>query len=35
MKRKMYSVEQIVASVKQHEMRVSVLELSRKLGLAE
>jgi putative transposase len=35
MKRKRYSVEQIVAAVKQHEMGVSVPELARKLGIAE
>jgi putative transposase len=35
MKRKRYSVEQIVAAVKQHEMGVSVPELTRKLGIAE
>jgi putative transposase len=35
MKRKRYSVEQIVAAVKQHEMGVSVTELARKLGIAE
>ena len=35
MKRKRYSVEQIVTAVKQHEMGVSVTELARKLGIAE
>lgn len=35
MKKKRYSVEQIVAAVKQHEMGVSVADLSRKLGIAE
>lgn len=35
MKRKRYSVEQIVTAVKQHEMGVSVTELAHKLGIAE
>lgn len=35
MKRKRYSVEQIVAAVKQHELGTSVTDISRKLGIAE
>lgn len=35
MKKKRYSVEQIVAAVKQHEMGLSVADISRKLGIAE
>jgi putative transposase len=35
MKRKRYSLEQIVAAFKQHEMGVSVPELAGKLGIAE
>ena len=35
MKRKRYSVEQIVAAVKQHEMGMSVPDITRKLGIAE
>ncbi len=35
MARKRYSVEQIVAAVKQHELGTSVPELCRKLGIAE
>jgi len=35
MKRKRYSVEQIVAAVKQHEMGTSVPDICRKLGIAE
>lgn len=35
MKRKRYSVEQIVAAVKQHEAGTSVADISRKLGIAE
>jgi putative transposase len=35
MARKRYSVEQIVAAVKQHEFGTSVPELCRKLGIAE
>ena len=35
MKRKRYSVEQIVAAVKQHELGVSVADIVRKLGIAE
>lgn len=35
MKRKRYSVEQIVAAVKQHELGVSVPDIARKLGIAE
>lgn len=35
MKRKRYSVEQIVAAVKQHELGTSVADISRKLGIAE
>ena len=34
MKRKRYSVEQIVAAVKQHELGVSVADIVRKLGIA-
>ena len=35
MKRKRYSVEQIVAAVKQHEMGTPVSDIARKLGIAE
>jgi putative transposase len=35
MKRKRYSVEQIVAAVKQHELSASAAEIARKLGIAE
>lgn len=35
MARKRYSVEQIVAAVKQHELGASVPKLCRKLGIAE
>lgn len=35
MKRKRYSVEQIVAAVKQHELGTPVAEIVRKLGIAE
>ena len=35
MKRKRYSVEQIVAAVKQHEMGLGAPEICRKLGIAE
>lgn len=35
MKRKRYSVEQIVAAVKQHESGLTVGEVCRKLGIAE
>ena len=35
MKKKRHSVEQIVAAVKQHEMGLSVADISRKLGIAE
>ncbi len=35
MKRKRYSVEQIVAAVKQHEMGTPVADIARKLGIAE
>ncbi len=35
MKRKRYSVEQIVAALAQHEAGVSVADLARKLGVAE
>jgi len=35
MKRKRYSVEQIVAAVKQHEMGTPVPDIARKLGIAE
>ena len=35
MKRKRYSVEQIIAAVKQHELGTSAADISRKLGIAE
>jgi len=35
MKRKRYSVEQIVVAVKQHELGTSATDISRKLGIAE
>ena len=35
MKRKRYSVEQIVAAVKQHELGTSAGDIARKLGIAE
>ena len=35
MKRKRYSVEQIVAAVKQHELGTPVTDICRKLGIAE
>ena len=35
MKRKRYSVEQIVATVQQHEMGTAVSDICRKLGIAE
>lgn len=35
MKRKRYSVEQIVAAVKQHESGTTVSDICRKLGIAE
>ncbi len=35
MKRKRYSVEQIVAAVIQNELGMSVAEVSRKLGIAQ
>ena len=35
MKRKRYSVEQIVAAVKQNELGTSVPDIARKLGIAE
>ena len=35
MKRKRYSVEQIVAAVKQHEQGTPAADISRKLGIAE
>lgn len=35
MKRKRYSVEQIVAAVKQHELGTSAADIARKLGIAE
>jgi len=35
MKRKRYSVEQIVAAVKQHEAGTSASDIARKLGIAE
>jgi putative transposase len=35
MKRKRYSVEQIVAAVKQHDQGMAVADICRKLGIAE
>lgn len=35
MKRKRYSVEQIVSAIKQHELGTSVADITRKLGIAE
>ena len=35
MKRKRFSVEQIVAAVKQHDLGISVADIARKLGIAE
>lgn len=35
MKRKRFSVEQIVAAVKQHDLGVSATDIARKLGIAE
>ncbi len=35
MKRKRYSVEQIVAAVKQHEAGMPAAEIARKLGIAD
>ena len=35
MKRKRYSVEQMVAAVKQHDMGLPVGDIARKLGIAE
>ncbi len=35
MKRKRYSVEQIVAAVTQHELHTPAAEIARKLGIAE
>lgn len=35
MRKKRYSVEQIVAAVQQHEAGMSVAEISRKLGIAD
>ena len=35
MKRKRFSVEQIVAAVKQHDLGVSAADIARKLGIAE
>ena len=35
MKRKRYSVEQIVVAVKQHEMGLLAGDIARKLGIAE
>lgn len=35
MKHKRYSIEQIIAAVKQHEMGMSVSDIARKLGIAE
>ena len=35
MKRKRYSVEQIITAVKQHESGATVADICRKLGVAE
>ena len=35
MKRKRFSVEQIVAAVKQHDLGISVADIAHKLGIAE
>ena len=35
MKRKRYSVEQIVVAVKQHELGAPAADIARKLGIAE
>ena len=35
MKKKRYSVEQIVAAVKEHELGMPVGDIARKLGIAE
>ena len=35
MKRKRYSVEQIIAAVKQNELGTPVPDIARKLGVAE
>ena len=35
MKRKRYSVEQIVGAVRQHDLGVSAADIARKLGIAE
>lgn len=35
MKKKRYSVEQIVAAVKQHEAGTTISDICRKLGIAE
>lgn len=35
MKRERFSVEQIVAAVKQHDLGVSATDIARKLGIAE
>ncbi len=35
MKRKRYSVEQIIGAVKQHELGTSVADICRRLGIAE
>ena len=35
MKRKRFSVEQIVAAVKQHDLGLSATDMARKLGIAE
>ena len=35
MKRKRYSVEQIIGAVKQHELGTPVVDICRKLGIAE
>ena len=35
MKRKRYSVEQIVAAVRQHDLGVSAADIARKLGIAQ
>ena len=35
MKRRQYSTEQIVAAMRQHELRTPAAEIIRKLGIAE
>ena len=35
MKRKRFSVEQIVAAVKQHDLGVSAVDIARKVGITE